>query len=202
MQPAHHVLSAVALALLSATSFASTATYNSSASFLPHVSTGGYTENFNGLGNPPSGPALFSSGGYSYAVSAPGDLYASGDFLGGSLPYESLTINFTSGNVTAVGGNFFSTDIGDAFTATSITLLLSDLTTVVFTPTSASDSYFGFSSNNLITSLTVTAGNLPFNSLYAAIDNLTVGAAVPEPASLSLVGLALAGLAITRRRKA
>ena len=203
MQPAHRLLSAVALAFLSASSFASTVTYTSSAAFLAHVAPGGYTENFNSLGSPgPAGPILFSSGGFSYAVSAPSGLYANG-FLGTGAGYEELTIDFTSGNVTAVGGNFFATDISDAFFAAEMNIALSDGTNVSFTPGSVADSYRGFTSDVTITSLMLTVSNVDFETLYAGLDNLTVGeaaTAVPEPTSWALVGVAMAGLLITRRR--
>ncbi|MET0519105.1 MAG: PEP-CTERM sorting domain-containing protein [Burkholderiaceae bacterium] len=203
MQIAHRSLAsslaAVALVLASAPSFGSTVTYLSSAAFLAHVGPGAYTENFDGLANLPSGPVPFSGGGFSYTISAPGDIYASGDFVGTSFPYEVLTINFTSGNVTALGGNFFSSDLGDAFVATPITLTLSDATSVTFTPTSASDSYRGFTSDVAISSLTMTLTETQFQSLYAGLDNLTVGA-VPEPGTLALLGLGMTGLLVSRRR--
>ena len=75
---------------------------------------------------------------------------------------------------------------------------LSDGTFEAFTPTSFATAYRGFVSDLAITSLVIGG---PGQSLYAGLDNLTVGAAaVPEPASWALVGLALAGIAASRRR--
>ncbi|MBC7938213.1 MAG: PEP-CTERM sorting domain-containing protein [Chitinophagaceae bacterium] len=198
MQSAHRLLSAAVLAVASASSFATTL-YTSSGSFLANIAPGRYTESFNALVNPvPVGPVAFSSGGFSYAVSAPGDLYASGEFLGTSLPNEAVTVTFTSGNVSAVGANFYAVNLSDEFQAVSLALTLSDGTIVSFTPTSVTDSYRGFASNVTLTSLTISA---PGVSLYSGLDNLTVGV-VPEPASWVLMGLGLTGLLWARRRAA
>lgn len=196
MKPGH-LLSALALSALSLSSFAAPTIYTSSAAFLNQVLPGSYTENFDGLSTPPSGPAAFSNGLFSYTVSAPLDLYASGTFLGTNQIDDPLTITFTSGNVAAIGANFFATNIADDFQSVQISLLLSDGTVETFTPTSEADSYRGFVADAFITSLTISG---PGQSLYAALDNLTVGT-VPEPASFALVGLALAGLAATKRRR-
>ncbi len=198
MQFAYRLLSAAALAVLSASSFAVTTVYSSSGSFLANVAPGSYTETFTGLSSPAPGPAPFSGGGFAYAVSAPNDLYANGDFLGTNLPNEALTVTFTSGNVTAVGGNFYITNISDAFQPLLVKLTLSDGTTANFTPTSVSDSYRGFTSNVTVTSLVVSA---PGASLYAGLDNLTVGVTVvPEPGTWLLMGFGVAGLLAARRR--
>lgn len=202
MKTASLCLSAALMGLLAPAAEAASIVYNSSAAFLAQVAPGAYTETFDGLPMPPAGPVVFTSGSFSYSVSAPGDLYASGDFLGTSLPDEALTINFSSGNVMAIGANFFASDLGDSFQSVLMTLTLSDGTLLSFTPASVSDSYRGFVSDVVITSLTISG---PGAFLYAGLDNLTVGAIpnrVPEPASLLLVGLSLAGMAVVRRRSA
>lgn len=189
---------ALGLAALSASSFAATTVYTSSASFLPNVAPGSYFENFDGL--PSSPPESFAGGVFGYTLSAAEGLYASGEFIGTNQPDEALTITFTSGNVSAVGGNFYATNISDAFQSVSLTLTLSDGTSVTFTPTSASDSFRGFVSTALITSLTISA---PGAGLYAGLDNLTVGVAavVPEPASALLLALGGAALLMARRNR-
>ncbi len=201
MQVARHLIPALALVVLSAPSFASVTTYTSSASFLTHVAPGSYTETFTGL-NPPAGPVSFAGSGFAYDVSATGDLYSAGDFVETSLPNQALTINFTSGNVLALGGNFFAVDLNDDFVSTSIKLTLSDGTVTTFTPGSMVDSYRGFTANSsgaVITSLVMSG---PGVSRYAAFDNITVGLVIPEPTSFALAGLGLAGLFAARRRVA
>jgi hypothetical protein len=200
---ARHLLSAAALCLMSVSATAATTVYTTSASFLAQVAPGAYTETFTALSNPPPGPATFSSGGFAYTAFAPGDLYLAGGFLGTSQISEALKITFTSGNVTAVGANFYSTNISDAFQAVSVTLTLNDGTLQTFTPTSVATSFRGFVSTVPITMLTMSA---PGAALYAGMDNVTVGRAalVPEPASWLLLGLGLGGVGLlaARRRSA
>jgi hypothetical protein len=197
MQTVQRLVLALGLAAVSASSFAATTVYGSAASFLANVAPGAYTETFNGLPSTP--PESFASLVFSYTVSAPGGLYGSGEFLGANQPDEALTVTFTGGGVTAVGGNFYATNISDAFQSVAITLTLSDNTSITFTPTSVADSYRGFTSSLAITSLTI---GTPGVSLYAGLDNLTVGvAAVPEPASALLMALGVAGLLVAGRRR-
>lgn len=195
------LLSALALALVSLSAQAASTVYTSSASFLAQVAPGAYTESFDGLDNPAPGAAAFAGGSFAYSAFAPGDLYLAGGFLGTSLPDEALTLTFTSGNVSAVGANFYATDIADTLQAVSVTISLSDGTVETFTPTSAADSYRGFVSDVAIASLTLSG---PGASLYAGLDNMTVGMAtvVPEPASWLLMGVGVAGLLVARRRQA
>lgn len=197
MQLFHRHVFAAGLAALSVSAFADTTVYDAPAAFLAAVSPGSYTNTFDGLASTP--PSDFSGSGFAYTVSAPTGLYGSGEFIGTSLPDEALTITFTSGNVSAVGGNFYTVNLSDEFQAVAMTLTLSDGTAVTFTPTSTADAYRGFASTTAITSLTVSA---PGVSLYAGMDNLTVGvSAVPEPTSALLMALGVAGLLVARRRQ-
>lgn len=198
MKSAHRLLPAVALALLSTSTLAATITHTSMAGFLSNLAPGAYTETFDGMPNPPVGPVAFTSGGFSYSASAPSDIYLAGGFLGVSADPDALTINFTSGNVRAVGADFFATDFADNPISILITITLGDGTVESFTPTSFGDTYRGFTSDAAITSLVVSA---PGSQYFAGLDNLTVGQ-VPEPAGWSLAALALAGLIASRRRAA
>lgn len=198
MSSSLRLFSAAALTVLSASAFATSTVYTSSAVFLAEVAPGAYFQNFDNLSDPDVGAVLFSGNGFSYSAFAPSDIYLSGGFLGTSQINEALTLTFTSGNVTAIGGNFFVTDLSDNFLSVAVHLTLSDGTTVDFTPTSLTDSYRGFISNVTITSLTMSG---PGASRYAGLDNLTIGAAVPEPGTWALMGLGLAGLAAAARRR-
>ncbi len=200
MQTARRIALGLGLAALSASSLADTTVYTTPAGFLSNVAPGAYFEAFTDLPSLPSVPSSFAGGGFAYTLSAPGGLYVSDlDFIGTNLDDTALTITFTSGNVSAIGGNFFVTDVADAFQAVSVTLTLSDATTVTFTPTTLADSYRGFTSGVTITSLTIVP---PGAARYANLDNFTVGAAaVPEPAGALLMALGGAALLWALRRR-
>ena len=203
MKPVYRALAAATLVALSASSHAATTVYTTSASFLAQVAAGAYTNSFTGLSSPAGlDPAAFSGLGFSYTASSPVGLYLDAGFLGTNQVNASLTLTFT-GSVKAIGGNFFNVDIGDAFQASTVTIQLSDGTSTTLTPATIGDSYRGFISTVGITSLTIAA---PTGlGAYASLDNLTIGnavAVVPEPASMLLMGLGVAGLLVARRRAA
>jgi hypothetical protein len=172
-----------------AEAYPATTMYTTSASFLATVASGSYLETFT---QPEVDTGLmfsYSTNGFAYSITANdgmSDVYRSGTFVGSSLPAESLTIAFTSGNVTAVGGNFFITDITDAFQASSVTLTLNDGTVLTHLPTDETGAFSGFTSDMPILSLTMSA---PPSPLYNSLDNLVVGSMIPEPGTYGMMGL-------------
>lgn len=184
---------------------AQTTIHTSLASFQASTSGPLYTETF-----PFVASALsfnFSSLGYAYTVTAPPTEFVyraapSGSFIGNSNVDHSLLFTFTSGNVTAIGGNFFNTNAGDSFISGAVNISLSDGTTLSFTSNSIAD-FRGFTTTGpAITSLLIAAPGVPgrFNS----VDNLVIGTAstvVPEPSTYLLMATGLAGLFGVARRK-
>lgn len=192
----------LAAAAASAPVWAATTTYTDSASFLAAIAPGAFNNTFTGVEDSATSYS-YSGGGFGYTVAAPGDVYLSGSFIGNNTDNDTLTITFTTGNVTALGGNFFITDIGNSFQASAVTLTLSDGTTTTFTPSDETTAFRGFVSTAAIVSLMMSA---PGANLFNSLDNLTVGVAVPitlpEPGTWALVALALGGLSLVRRQRA
>ena len=157
-----------------------------------------YTETFSSGTASSTAPVSFSLNGFSFTVTGAGGTFYDDGVIGADEVNASVTISFTSGNVLAVGGNFFETDVADAFVSATVTLTLNDGTTTTYTPTSES-TYRGFTSTTPITSLTFTA---PADTNYATLDNLTVGTTVPEPSTWALLGLGImgAGAVVLQRR--
>lgn len=196
MNSLRHLVPALALGVMSASAFATSTVYTSSASFLTQVAPGYYTETFTGIPDLPGD--TFSGGGFSYQITSAQGIYGINDFLTAGQVKDALTISFTGTSVYAVGGNFFASDINGAFQSAQISLLLSDGTSVNFTPTSQTDSFRGFVSNVAITSIVIGGAA---DKQYTSLDNLTVAAAVPEPASWALAALGMVGVAAAVRRR-
>ena len=182
---------------------AGTATvFTDMASFMANVQMGSYTNNFATV---PTGaqPALNFGpvNGFAYTVSAAGagsnQLFNDPGIISTDSALDSIVVTFTGAPVTAVGGNFWATDISFFPTGTGITINLSDGTNISYTSTGPSD-FRGFISDVAITSMTIDAPDVPGNA-WATMDNLTVGAAVPAPGAVAVLGLA--GLAGVRRRR-
>jgi len=199
------LFAAAAIAAAALPAAAATSTYTTAGSFAAAVQAGAYTETFS-VANPtfPAPDAItYSGSGFSFSVFTPplaGGVYTSGAVLGTNAPGVTLSITFGPG-VTAVGGNFYISDITDNFLpAGSVTLTLNDGTTTTYTPTSISD-FRGFTSDVAITSLTFAA---PVAN-YSNIDNLTVGravvTAVPEGSTWAMMALGMAGLLLAARKR-
>lgn len=197
MIPMRSFLPAALLCLLFSATARSATIFTDSGSFNAAVAPGAYVENFN-----QTDPPVYSSNGFSYAITTSlGPIDDAGTFITTAVEQQTLTLNFTSGNVTAVGGNFFVVDVNNTFQASVVTINLSDGTTDSFTTTSAAD-FRGYStgpSGPVITTLTLAA---PASLRFNAIDNIVVGAAVPEPSVTLLLGALPAAVFLRRRRNA
>jgi hypothetical protein len=169
--------------------------------FLAQVAPGYNLETFDALPQftVVSSPLSFSAGGFSYTASTepilqdffpagpPGDTW-----LSTNAPSDDIVFDFTSGNVTAVGGVFFRTDpAGEVATAGTITLAL-DNGTVYSVDTPSANTFVGFTTTSPILSLSVGVEPVGgFLEDFATANDLIVGVAVPEPSTLVLAGLAL-----------
>jgi len=149
------------------------------------ASTTDYYTGDSNTGNPPA--ILFIDDAGSVAMTpAGGDTGGAGDVL---------TLSFTSGNVTAIGGDFFLTNFLGDLQDGSFTLTLNDGTTETFNNVSSAN-FFGYISSSPITSLTFVPPT-PYNA-FATIDNLYVGEgeAAPETPETSTIGLLAGGLSL------
>ena len=188
---------------MAAPAFAVTTVYTSSAAFLANVAPGAYTNTFAGAATPSAASSYsFSQGAFSYTIAGNGQqpaTWINGSVIGNNYPNNVLTINFTSGNITAVGGELFIMNDVGGFQSALVTVTLNDGTVQAYTPTNAANSYRGFISTAPITSMTFSApvGTLRFN----AIDNFTVGTAapIPEPSVWLLLGLGLSAVLLAKR---
>lgn len=201
----------LSLALFTSQASAQVTTYTTQASFLAAVNAGFYTENFQSLsitGTTPS-PLNYSSLGFSYSVAASTSTFfgagTSGDhWLSTNIATDSITITFTSGNVTAVGGFFFTSDINGAAVAGGVTIS-TNLTAAQNLLGTTPATFIGFTSPVPFTTLTFSA--IQSGPIWPTANDLTVGVmstAVPEPTTWALMGIAgvsVSAAGIYRRQK-
>jgi len=192
-----------AAAVVAMAGAANAAVFTSAAAFTPNLAPGFFFNDFASVVSGPSAPLAFSGGGFSYTVGtqvgALSGLFNDPGVISTDNAGDRIEVTFTGAPVTALGGNFWSTDINVFPVASTVTVQLSDGTTEVFASSSAAD-FRGFTSLVPISSFSIDAGNTASGGpAWATLDNLYVGNAVPAPGAIAMFGLA--GLAAGRRRR-
>ncbi len=204
-------LSAVVVLTATATICHSSATtiYTSQAIFLAHTQPGSYLETFDSLPQftPLNSPLSFSKNGFSYTASAPSadnqffNTGTVGDVWLSTFDHSTnIVFDFTSNNVTAVGGNFFLTDIPGNVVPGMITVTLDNGTTFSVSDPSAT-SFVGFTTSSPIHSLTFIPPASGANEIFGTVNNFITGRSVPDSGStLLLSGIAVTSIGLLHRK--
>lgn len=183
-------------------------TYSSATDFFAVIGPDYYLESFDSLttGVLLSGPFSFSSGPYAYTASSSGSFFNE-DLGGGDVVLSTYTalypiiFAFSSGNVTAVGGNFWLTD-EDFDTTTGTTILTLSDGTVVTLVDANSGTFAAFTTDAGVTITSLTVSVSSSGDAWVTVNDLIVGTAgdgVPEPATFVLGAGGLLALAAGRR---
>lgn len=202
------IIPALGLLLALASPAAAVDVYTDQASFLAAISTGYYLETFDGVEASPEPPIPFSSLGFEYEANVPGGSFvnyanpsdASDIWLSTNVAFDSLQFSFTSGNVTAVGGFFFTAVLSGA-PATVDLHVETDQNAEVLTPGGADPelTFLGFVSDVPFTSLALSSISPDGFPHWPVANDLIVGMAVPEPSSAALLLLGVTCMTLLGR---
>jgi hypothetical protein len=174
-------------------------TYTDRAAFLAALSSSS-TDNYNDLTTGgKSSPLSRTIPGYTYNAVANLGLFP--EPVGGSQTLttefsdQNLTLNFTAGAPTAVGGYFFNTDTPFNLLNRVITVTANPGASTQSVVTGSATNFFGWLDNSgtPFTSLVIVPGPGSPNA-YATVDDLVLGQAAPAsvPGPLPLIGAATA----------
>ena len=172
-------------------------TYTDRDAFLAALSSSS-TDNYNDLSSGfVTSPLNRTITGYTYNATATGGLYTGtvngSTVLSTNTEDTALTLNFTAGAPTAVGGYFFNTDINFNVLNSVITVTANPGASAQSVVTGSATNFFGWldDSGTPFTSLVIA----PSSGSYPTVDNLVLGQAAPAaqvPGPLPVLGLVVA----------
>jgi hypothetical protein len=184
--------------------------------FVSRMSPGYFFNDFSSLPNPPQvSPLMFSGNGFAYTATESSGAFESQALGSGHVAVstnaetDTMTLTFTSGNVTGVGGNFWLTALDFSTIPGTVSVSAFDGTnTSSFDVVNGDPSTFvGFLSTVPIVSLTITPPS-PDSGQYATMSNVDSGTGnlvpTPEPSAVVLAGfgaLALIGYGYRTHRR-
>ena len=211
-----------ALALLSLVALpqaaqATITTYTNRASFLAALQPGFFNDGFAGVtsGGIAGASATRSGNGFSVTYTAPPDgLFSISGAMSTNTAADNLvaTVSSSPAQVFAFGADFFLTDINgnfQAFAGNSVSAFASngvDADSALSVPVNSLSNFFGWISTTPLVSVTSNGGNGVTNPFrWNTMDNVVVGVAAsgaaPEPGTLALLALGIAGGIAIKRRK-
>src|SRR5207248_1786973 len=153
-----------------------TTIYTNQAAFLAATQPRYYLETFDSLPQftQLASPLNFSSNGFSYNATAPTagffNIGPSGDtWLSTFHEFDPIIFNFTSNNVTSVGGFFFLTDVNGNISGGTLTVTLNNgsMFSIIH---ASSTSFVGFTTDAPIQTLTVTPPSSGATLIFATVN--------------------------------